>query len=94
MRAKFVSEALSENMQTPLSNTDKNNSISQKYPLENPNYLGDSVGDPEETWDMPIPCKVCNKDVHPGEFENGVCKDCAKQGFWVDDFGILHRKNS
>jgi hypothetical protein len=34
---------IEENMQTPLSHVDKNKPISQKYPLENPNYLGDSA---------------------------------------------------
>jgi len=36
---------IEENMQTPLSHADKNKPISQKYPLENPNYLGDSADD-------------------------------------------------
>jgi len=44
MKAKTVNE----NMQMPFRN-DKNKSISQKYPLENPNYLGDSVEGPEDT---------------------------------------------
>jgi len=37
MRAKTVKET----MQIPLSNKNKNKPIRQKYPLENPNYLGD-----------------------------------------------------
>jgi hypothetical protein len=40
MRAKFVHE----NMQMPFRN-DGNRVITQKYPLENPNYLGDSADD-------------------------------------------------
>jgi hypothetical protein len=44
----IMKKNISENMQTPLSNDDKNQSISQKYPLENPNYLGDSSGDDKE----------------------------------------------
>ncbi len=40
MKAKFFHE----NMQTSFRN-DGNKSISQKYPLENPNYIGDSAHD-------------------------------------------------
>jgi hypothetical protein len=40
MKAQFVHE----NMQMPFRN-DGNRSISQKYPLENPNYLGDCADD-------------------------------------------------
>jgi hypothetical protein len=41
MRAQFVHE----NRQMPFSNRDKNQPISGKYPLENPNYIGDSAND-------------------------------------------------
>lgn len=142
MRAKLVSE----NMQMPFRN-DRNKGISEKYPLENPNYLGDSADDDKEhpkkkrkkkkfkiqenaplfqtaftnnlrnadnrgyrmstrlqyeDSDKPSPdisqeeveCEVCGRPTHPGHFENGVCKHCAEQGFWVDKFGDKHNQNS
>jgi len=39
---------IKESMQIPLKN-DKNKIITQKYPLENPNYLGDCANDNKKT---------------------------------------------
>jgi hypothetical protein len=197
MRAKLVHE----NMQMPFRN-DSNKPISEKYPLENPNYLGDSAADdkdhpkpkykkgdkvkykyyhkasemsptskvertedkvgritkrkkgfmgridyeingltvPEsyiiskvnenaplfqepftnnlrnadnrgysisgrlqyEDSDKPSPdisheeieCEICGRPHHPGEFENGVCKDCLSKGYSIDRMGHKHHPNS
>jgi len=89
MRAKTVSEMI----QQPFSNSTRNERINASYPLSRPQY---------EDADMPqddisqeeIECDVCGRPTHPGDFEAGVCKLCAKQGYWIDKFGTRHNHNS
>jgi hypothetical protein len=91
MRARTVEES----MQMAFRN-DGNKSLSQKYPLENPNYLGDSANDdkehdPEADWDMHPTCPACGNEVKD-RFINGVCTSCFMQDIYADRFGNVHRR--
>ena len=83
MRAKFVNQ----NNETPFATHSaiRNNGRTGHYPLSRLQYESSDDWD----WDMPMPCPSCGEDTH-GEYEQGVCKKCAAQGFWLDKFGRVH----
>jgi hypothetical protein len=89
MRAKLVSEVFQE----PFSNSSRNQPLTGLYPLQRIQYEDSDKPSPDISQEE-LECEVCGSSTHPGEFENGVCKRCAAQGFWTDKFGDKHNQNS
>jgi hypothetical protein len=91
---KIVKESLYEMNQVPFTNQNRNEPITQQYPMNRLQYEdADKPQDDEFTEDDYIECKVCANQTHPKQFKHGVCKKCASEGHWVDAFGRL-RKDS
>ena len=89
---KYVRESLDEMNQVPFSNQNRNQPISQQYPMNRLQYEdADKPSNYQFTEDDYIKCEACANPTHPQQFKHGVCKKCAGNGFWVDAFGKLHR---
>ena len=96
---KKISEWDSQNFRTPFATTSalRNNQRTENYPLSRIQYEDADKPQDEEIYNELdfIPCKVCGTLTNPKEFvAGGVCKRCAKQGFWIDNFGRIHNQNS
>ena len=87
MRAKTVNEVIAQ----PFTNNTRNQPIRGSYMLSRIQY---EDADKPEISDEEIECEICGRPTHPGDFENGVCKKCAEQGFWTDKFGDTHNQNT
>lgn len=100
MRAKFVFEKhnnLNKSKQTFVSNHSlRNDQQSGKYPLQRIQYEDADKRNSNEEFDKLdyLPCRLCDKPVHPKKLKKGVCEKCANKGYYVDGFGTLHRKDS
>jgi len=89
---KIVRESLYEINQIPFSNANRNQPITQQYPMSRLQYEdADKKEDDEFTQEDYIECRACANSTHPREFKRGVCKKCAEAGFWADHFGRVRR---
>lgn len=91
--ASYIISKVNEVIAQPFTNNTRNQPIRGSYPLTKIQYEDKDKPDFSD-WDMPIPCPNCNREIHAGEFVDGVCKKCAEQGIYFDGFGTRHHKNS
>ena len=95
-KVDIINESRTQNFRTPFAShsTMRNNQFNADYPLNKLQYEDADKPEMHDNLDK-IPCDVCGTPTKPEEFMNGgVCAKCAKQGFWIDNFGKIHRQNS
>ena len=90
----YIISKISEGVHVlPFTNNARNQPVTGLYNDTRLQYEDSDKPSPDISHEE-LECEACGRPTHPGEFENGVCKHCAEQGYWSDKFGAIHNQNS